>query len=438
VFARLPLLVFFFASMSAAIVPSAKQAVDVLPSYAPKLASAPAPSPTVAPLPAPIWPPPDAAGNAHTTPPLANSRPVAIPSPPSVLWFAQSDTITVTGDVIDGQLYLPVVVDGHRKIFLVDTAGPTQIDGGEIGEGATADVVISSLQVGDLHLNDVTAKVARIRPYSETYLGWPADGVLGKELFERFPAAIDYAASSLTVFRTIDAAKRALPADATVVPVQMVRDDPTVFATVDGAAGSFILATGLDGFVTLGWDFAKAKRLLHDREGIPELRLALPDGELAGHTVRLHSFSIGSLAVDRPIVGIMGNAPGPDGLPDTAGVVGSDFLQRYFVLLDEPGGTVALAPRATQADVPFDRSGLWLVDRDGSIVVRSVTRRSPAETAGLKTGDVLLRVGGRSLGAGDLSAARALLAQDAGRVVPIEYRRGGRVRETRLTLRSLL
>jgi len=452
VFSRLGLFVFVLtATVSGAIAaapvsranavglgPTAQQTVEVLPSYAARLASAPVPAPTVTPLPPPIWPPPDAAGTAHTTPPLANLRPGALPSPPALLWFAQSDAITVAGNVIDGQLYIPVVVDGHRKIFLVDTAAPTQIDSGEIGDEHAANVVIGSLQIGDLRLNNVTVKVSRVRPYSETYLGWAADGVLGSELFERFPAAIDYEASALTVYRTSDAAKRARPGDATVVPVQMVRDDPAIEGMIDGAAGSFILASGFDGFVTLGWNFAKAKRMLHDGEGIAELRLARPDGEMAGRTLRLHTFSIGSLSINRPIVGIIGNPPGADGLPDTAGVIGDDLLQRFFVLLDEPGGSLALAPRGAQTDPSFDRSGLWLVNRDGSIVVRSVTRRSPAEAAGLKSGDVVLRVGGRPVGAIDLAAARAALAQAAGRTVPIEYRRDGRVRDTVVTLRSLL
>jgi len=414
------------------------QTPEPLPSFAPALTPAPTPSPTVTPLPPPIWPPQDAAGNAHTTPPLPPVRLMVAPSPPGVLWLNPTDVMTVQAETHAGRLFVPVVVNGRRSLFLLDTASPTTLDADAAADPQSSDTTLDSLQIGDLHFSGMTVKVARIRPFAQTYLGWPADGIIGQDFFARYPVMIDYGASLVTVFRTPAAANAAQPSGAFVLRMASVRGFPAVDGSIDGVAGSFILDTGLGGFVTLGLDFARDRHFLRSGDGLSDLWLAQPDGELPGRTVRLKTFALGSASFDRPVVGIMTQQPDPKGLPDTPGVIGSELLQRFTVMLDAPAGSAAFAPRSGLAGVPFDRSGLWLIVRGDSIAVRSVVPRSPGDVAGLHGGDVIAQLNGKPVGVGDLDVARALFAQDGNASVDVAFVRGPIHRRTRVFLRNML
>jgi C-terminal processing protease CtpA/Prc len=129
------------------------------------------------------------------------------------------------------------------------------------------------------------------------------------------------------------------------------------------------------------------------------------------------------------------------GLPlaDVSGVIGADLLRHAFILLDESGQTASLVVRGgASVAQDYDRSGLWLIDRNRSIVVRSVTRGSAADFAGLSEGDSILYVDGKAVGPDDLDSVRLQLAQTSAHSVSLSYRRGRSARRIVLVLRSLL
>src|SRR5437763_3811621 len=77
--------------------------------------------------------------------------------------------------------------------------------------------------------------------------------------------------------------------------------------------------------------------------------------------------------------------------------------------------------------------GVWIRrGADGSLRVMSVEPASPAAKAGLRAGDVVLAVAGRSVGNRSVADTVASLRGDAGTVVVIEVRRGSRVLTTSL------
>jgi len=89
----------------------------------------------------------------------------------------------------------------------------------------------------------------------------------------------------------------------------------------------------------------------------------------------------------------------------------------------------------TTGGTPAGYLGVVLTDRDGRAVVEVVAPDSPAEQAGLKDGDVLVRLDGRPV----VSASEArdrLRTRLAGEVVKLEVSRDGRTHEVVATLKA--
>jgi C-terminal processing protease CtpA/Prc len=86
-------------------------------------------------------------------------------------------------------------------------------------------------------------------------------------------------------------------------------------------------------------------------------------------------------------------------------------LSRYLVTLDFPNNRIYLKPgKRIFGPDPLDLSGLSIC-RDGSnVVVWNVDTASPAFVAGLKKGDQILTVNGKSTSEIDLLQLRKLLA----------------------------
>jgi S1-C subfamily serine protease len=89
--------------------------------------------------------------------------------------------------------------------------------------------------------------------------------------------------------------------------------------------------------------------------------------------------------------------------------------------------------------VPFSRAGLRALKSDPeTILVSFVNDGGPAAQAGLRKGDKLLSVDGRSaheLGGGDLARA---FTQPPGTRVRVRYARDGQERDAEIVLREML
>ena len=400
----------------------------------------PMPSPTPTMTPSPPVAPPDAAGIAATTPPLGIVTAAPAPTVPATLWLAPGDTTTVDIATHGGHPYVPVVVDGVRREFLLSTTESTAIDDSlsvapQAGAGS-----LGTLQVGDVRLTGVSVARARISPYSSTYLGYPADGIIGAELFAHYPVTIDAVAGKLTIYRDEAAALKARPTGATVLPLEIVGGSPAVDCSVDGhSASPCVVDLNSDGDVMLDWNSEQAQRLLRFGPTLSCMREAEPGREMFGRIARGQSLALGSINVSAPLLRLPSPASNP--APNPLGwrtSLGNGIFERFVTTIDEGGGALVLGAGAG-APLPsptFDRSGMWLIWRSGSVVVRNVMAGSPAASAGIEAGDAIVDVSGKP--AIDLDAVRAALAGDVGTRVAVVYERARRQAQATLTLRDLL
>jgi hypothetical protein len=81
--------------------------------------------------------------------------------------------------------------------------------------------------------------------------------------------------------------------------------------------------------------------------------------------------------------------------PNTGGLIGNDLLRRFNVVLNYPAQAIHLNPNKS-FDHPFDYSytGCSMYMENGEIILDDVMKDSPAEKAGLRSGDRLIAVAG--------------------------------------------
>lgn len=390
------------------------------------------PSPTVTPLPPPLVPPPDAAGISHTTPPLGIVSPQPHPTTPDSLWLASGSagvsTIAIT--MHGGRPFVPVVADGVRRDFLLSNVRESAVDDLLPTMGNAGASFLRTLQIGDVRLTNVGVTHERLAPFSQTYLGFKAAGILGAELFSKYPVTIDYPNRTMTIYRTEEAATAARPTGAVTVPMEIVNAKPAVACTVDGKSVSPCF---LDVYADADLALFGPHRVSFNDPLMP-MRDAEPGVEMRGVVMRAHKLSIGTLDVTGPLVEM---SPEGYAFASTA-VLGSGVLSRFSITIDEIGGTFTIAGDlgAASTPSPVDGSGLWLVRRSDAITVRSVLRKSPAEAAGFAAGDVILALDGKP--PQDLDAARTALMQPAGTKVLVTVERGTARHDVTLVLRPAI
>ena len=101
-----------------------------------------------------------------------------------------------------------------------------------------------------------------------------------------------------------------------------------------------------------------------------------------------------------------------------------DFLLRFHVILDFPNNLVYFEPsRRLNVRDSEDRSGLHFLRKNNQPTIDLVDKGSPAEAAGIKTGDVLLAVNGSEIARSSYYQLRMKLGVPAG-PVPVRVKRG--------------
>jgi hypothetical protein len=269
------------------------------------------------------------------------------------------------------------------------------------------------------------------------------DGLLGEDFLRRHVVEIDYAKRTLHVH---DPATYAPPAGATVVPIELETGLAVARGTIAPAGRApipcrLVIDTGVRTTLIVYHPFAVAHRLLDVPGNLIGATIGGgAGGETRGDVGRLDSLRIGTVAFPQPTAIFSRDTVGVFAEPDPDGIVGGELLRRCRVTFDYPHRRLILEPypgRAVAFD--YDMSGLFLVAEGadfGRIVVQSVTDRTPAAEAGLRKGDEILAIDGRSTPALTLEEARALLRTPAER--RLDVMRTGRRMQVRLTTRRLV
>ncbi len=339
-----------------------------------------------------------------------------------------------TGMPIPGVLlYEGALVDSMKLAF-----GPMQVNvGGAGGDGTLKARLAPGVTLG-LGALSVSGSIAIVMP--QTAMSNLHDGIIGASLFNGLVVSVDHDQGVMTLTR-----REAFtpPKGATEVPLEVVGRHAYVKAGVVGADGKLtsvrlILDLGATHSVSLNRRANAGVRL---PAGAFASRIGRGmSGVVTGSVGRIAGFELGG----HRLTGVVATFPdsafeNPSGLDSGDGNLGGGILGRFNVTLDYGGKRMYLVPNHRIGD-PFewDMTGVSFEIGDrGDIEVKAVLPGSPAESAGVKTGEALIAVDGVKAVPRDLLRERARFRKE-GREVVLTLRSDGRDRQVKLKLRRLV
>lgn len=268
--------------------------------------------------------------------------------------------------------------DSGASVTLIDPKAVARLSGREAQPGER--VALIGARAGPLTFSRLTASTRQLDHLARA-LGEPFDGVLGFSAFRDFLLTLDYPHARMAVSRG------ALPPpdNREVFDAQGADDRPWVAASAGGRTHRLLIDTGYSATFALrpqqdlGWRAAPVPVSAFVRLRTIELREA---GRLdAEMRIGAHRFSA-------PLVYLTANS---------TELLGGQVLKHFSVTFDQRNRRVRLrrAGRAPIEIPPLSDTGAILRPRPEGLQVITVLKGSPADAAGLRAGDFIVRVDGR-------------------------------------------
>ena len=323
------------------------------------------------------------------------------------------------------------------KALHVSVAGASPVGGAGAGVEQAGYAGGLTLSLGGLILRNQTLHV--LPPVGKGTVDFQVDGVIGAEVSRRVVTRIDYAARTISFIdpNAFDARKAG-----TAVPIDFYDQVPMIHGAFDGRPTSFIVDTGNGGELDLTSPFVDEHRLIAAYpKGIMAGNLGGIGGGIRFYASHAATVRLGNVKVSDVLVRMSRQKVGALAANDIGGDVGSGLLRRFTVTFDYGRHAMYLQPRsgATPGAGSFDKSGLTLASQKADVVIVSIIPKSPAATAGLQKGDVIMKVDGKLILPTGLSTLRdQFTLSSAGTHLSLVVRRGTAFIDKSLVLRDLI
>ena len=338
-----------------------------------------------------------------------------------VVFPAGRAAVDVNFEALSGHLFVRVMLDGRGPFRMLLDAGGANVISKETaaliagpGKPVPETMRIAVTSLDGVELTGQRYVVADIEPFLRRVEGLDdVAGIMGLEWFVRMPVKIDYARSRLTLY---DPAQFKYDGKGTRVPVAARGRLPKVQGSIDGVDGVFEIDTGSRASVTLAPAFVAKheldKRFAVKNEAITGAGLA---GPVRAGLARGKLLKLGAVEVPSPVIALPRGATVAQDRVDVAGNVGFGVLRQFAVTYDLPNDALYF-DRYLNFGTPdiADRGGVWLERKGGGFEVVHVVAGGPAETSGLKVGDIVVEVNGAGAAQVSLPAVRDALRGPVG------------------------
>ena len=359
--------------------------------------------------------------------------------------------------LVDGRIFVNVKVNGEGPFaFLFDTGADADISSGlaerlhlspgntETGTGTgekpvtAVDTTVRALQIGDLRLSNVAFHAISLDDAPAVFGKQPVDGIIGFPILEQLIVEVDYASNRLRL--TLPSAYTPRRAG-TTMHFERLRWVPLVDATLDGIRGKFGVDTGARLSLLLYGPFVDQNDLRtkysSQVSGVTGWGLG---GPIRSQIARARIFTLGNLEVRDPLVRLSLQKSGGLTTSDTSGLIGPDILSQFNITFDYGRQSITFQKnRHFGKRSTFDRVGVWLGQDSAGFRVIDVVAGSPADIAGIKSGDAVLAIDGKSTQSLDLTNVRERFRSDpVGSKLQLRVQSGADVKDIVLSLRELV
>ncbi len=287
--------------------------------------------------------------------------------------------------------------------------------------------------------------VAVIERKTQGANGHASEGLLGADVFKGFVVDVDYPNKTLTLH---DPESFRYFGEGVELPVTFDANDKwelrTTLTLGDRRIGAKVIVdTGSRGTLSLTAPFTAKHGFL---EALPRKILGTVGvgigGEVRHWVGRLSTIEIGPLVLeDVPVTLAPEGVTGTYARSDRDGILGGEILENYRAIFDRSRSRLILEPSSDSAgSFEWDAAGLFLTSEGAAydvVRVLSVSEATPAETAGVQAGDLIVSVDGRAVSELALDGLRGLL-RVPGKTYSLLLDRNGKRIEVTLVTRRLV
>jgi hypothetical protein len=342
--------------------------------------------------------------------------------------------ISKCGEII----LLPVQIEDKTYPFFLDTgAARTVFDislpigkPSAVARVGTADKHIRAsvfttprASVGKLSLDSVVPDILGLDLSDIRTVGCDLNGIIGADFLKHHVVQIDFDRGELIFLKNVEAI-------GTIgTPIDLSWDDsgcPTVSIRCGGQdVQRFIVDTGCVSFDSGGVNASFSRAMLKngDARVVGSSRSTTLSGMTSSDLVQAKSLTLREFLVPNPIFGSA-----------RVNVLGLGYLSRFVITFDFAKSRMYLRPGESFNKVDLrDLSGLHILRSGKDIVVHSVDKDSVGQKAGIRSGDVILRIADTKADTSNIFQLRKLLCNEGS--VPIVARRTNRQIEVSLDLK---
>ena len=343
--------------------------------------------------------------------------------------IANGSEARVPFDLIDNRIYLNVTLNGVGPYrFLFDTsrgnvidpavayaiaatpAGAVQIAGVGPATEQVAFARVASVGIAGAQLRDQTFVVMPLHEGLGIAASAEFDGIIGSDVLARFVTTVDYGKGLLTLQKSAARDARA------TLPLAFAGTVPSMPCAIDGIATACTIDTGSPNAIDLYAPFVASHPVVVPAKAISSgVNGFGVGGPTLGRLGRLGSLRLGDAEVSDVIGGFSTATQGTFATPDGGADAGGGLWRQFTVTLDYPKQTISLSPNGSFGQPEtHDRSGIFAIRQNRTIIVAGVRPGTPAAGIGLIKGDLIQEVDGVAWPALTLAKVRELLERPAG------------------------
>ncbi|MEN8250908.1 MAG: aspartyl protease family protein [Bacteroidota bacterium] len=380
--------------------------------------------------------------------------------PVSEVWAQNIPVASIPFHPNNGHIIIKVKLEGKEPInFLFDSGAGGTLISRKMAESLGLFPIVSRKNVGvsgahevgaikgvDLGIGEVIIKditlLSTETKFEELDNGEIIHGVVGYPILSRYVVEVDFIKHELKLF---DRTSYFYYGEGVSIPINIVMNLPVVEAGVmlyngESFIGNFIIDTGarseliISSPTVVWYDIANnvgEHYTLRKAIGTSKRRSKVRYGRLASVNFANKEFCDIPVALSSDNKGVLAD-------PSFDGIIGNALLSRYNIVFDYYMNMLHIAPNQS-IDKKFivNTTGFNIVYKKGKPYLKDLIERSPADFAGLRNGDELIAIDGKSIAELGSKAVRTSL-QEPGIKVELVVRRNKEMIKVEFVTESLI